>query len=131
MCRSARSWRKNFATSISPWVVTLEALEPFRIAGPVQNPTPLPYLQTSGPARPTTSISKCCCKARRWTDPHASADSNFKYLYWSMAQQLAHHTVNGCNLRPGDLLASGTISGPTPDSYGSLLELSVARHASR
>jgi fumarylacetoacetase len=113
---------KNFATSISPWVVTLEALEPFRVAGPVQNPTPLPYLQTSGPGAYDIRL-EVLLQSDRMDRPARISLSNFKYLYWSVAQQLAHHTVNGCNLRPGDLLASGTISGPTPDSYGSLLEL--------
>lgn len=114
---------KNFATSISPWVVTLDALEPFRCAGPEQTPRPLPYLHSSGDeafdirleVRLQTAVNP---------NPVIISQSNFRYLYWSMAQQLAHHTITGCNLRPGDLLASGTISGPTPDSYGSLLELS-------
>jgi fumarylacetoacetase len=113
---------KNFATTISPWVVTLEALEPFRTAGPVQNPTSLPYLQTSGPGAYDIQL-EVLLQSEKMDRPARISHSNFKYLYWSMAQQLAHHTVNGCNLRPGDLLASGTISGPTPDSYGSLLEL--------
>jgi fumarylacetoacetase len=113
---------KNFASSVSPWVVTLDALEPFRVAGPVQDPTPLPYLQGSGPAnfdiqlevllQPSGGVAHTICR------------SNFKYMYWSMQQQLAHHTVNGCNMEAGDLCASGTISGPTPDSFGSMLELS-------
>ncbi|TXB62488.1 fumarylacetoacetase [Phaeodactylibacter luteus] len=113
---------KSFASTVSPWVVTLDALEPFRISGPVQDPEPLPYLKTAGAhsfdiqlsvaIQPEGGTEKQVCK------------SNFKYLYWSMAQQLAHHTVNGCNLRVGDMMASGTISGPTPDSYGSMLELS-------
>jgi fumarylacetoacetase len=113
---------KNFATSISPWIVPLEALEPFRTPGPVQEPPPFPYLQTTGSRSydihlevwlQSTQMDKACCISR----------SNSRYLYWNMAQQLAHHTINGCNLRLGDLLASGTISGPTADSYGSLLEL--------
>jgi fumarylacetoacetase len=113
---------KNFATSISPWVVTLEALEPFRTAGPAQDPTPLPYLQTAGPGAFDIRL-EVLLQSEKMDRPARISLSNFKHLYWSMAQQLAHHTVNGCNLRPGDLLASGTISGPTPDSYGSLLEL--------
>jgi fumarylacetoacetase len=113
---------KNFATSISPWVVTLEALEPFRCAGPPQDPTPLPYLQTRGDS--TFDIwLEVTIRGERMAAPHRVCLSNFKYLYWSLVQQVAHHTVNGCNLRPGDLLASGTISGPTSDSWGSLLEL--------
>jgi fumarylacetoacetase len=112
---------KNFGSSVAPWVVTLDALEPFRIAGPVQEPMPLPYLQLPGehnfdihlevalqPADgPETTISR----------------SNFGLMYWNMAQQLAHHASNGCNLVAGDLYASGTISGSTPDSLGSMLEL--------
>jgi fumarylacetoacetase len=113
---------KNFATSISPWVVPLEALEPFRTAGSVQNPTPLPYLQANGPGAYDVRL-EVLLQSEKMDGPARISSSNLKYLYWSMAQQLAHHTINGCNLRPGDLLASGTISGPTPDSYGSLLEL--------
>ncbi|MBL7983492.1 MAG: fumarylacetoacetase [Flavobacteriales bacterium] len=112
---------KNFASSVSTWVVTLDALQPFRTQGPVQDPEPLPYLRTTG-AR-TFDIA-----LEAGLIPSGGAEtticrSNFKYLYWNMAQQLAHHTVNGCNVNPGDLMASGTISGDTPDSYGSLLEL--------
>jgi fumarylacetoacetase len=113
---------KNFATSISPWVVPLDALEPWRIAGPGQQPTPLPYLQTHGSSSYDIHL-EVSLQSAKMDRPQRICASNFKYLYWTMAQQLAHHTVNGCNLRPGDLLASGTISGPTPDSYGSLLEL--------
>jgi fumarylacetoacetase len=113
---------KNFATSISPWVVPLEALEPWRVSGPVQHPAPLPYLQVNGPGSYDIHL-EVQLQSTRMDGPQRICGSNFKYLYWSMAQQLAHHTVNGCNLRPGDLLASGTISGPTPDSFGSLLEL--------
>jgi fumarylacetoacetase len=113
---------KNFATSISPWVVPLEALEPFRTPGPPQDPVPLPYLQTEGPQAYDIRLEVYLRPASS-DRPHRICASNFKHLYWNLAQQLAHHTVNGCNLRPGDLLASGTISGPTPDSWGSLLEL--------
>jgi fumarylacetoacetase len=112
---------KNFASTVSPWVVSLDALEPFRTAGPAQDPQPLPYLQCQGKKnydiqlevaiQTASGAEKTVCR------------SNFKHMYWNMCQQLAHHTVNGCNLRVGDLLASGTISGPTPDSYGSMLEL--------
>jgi fumarylacetoacetase len=113
---------KNFATSVSPWVVPLEALEPFRTGGPVQDPEPLPYLRQTG-----SNTYDIRLEARLQTSgldrPHTISTTNFKHLYWSMAQQLAHHTVNGCNLRPGDLLASGTVSGPTADSFGCLLEL--------
>jgi fumarylacetoacetase len=114
---------KNFGTSISPWVVTLDALEPFRTAGPVQDPAPLPYLRS--PRDNAYDIHlEVYLQGCRMDQPHRLCASNSKYLYWNILQQLAHHTVNGCNLRPGDLLASGTISGPTPDAYGSLLELS-------
>jgi fumarylacetoacetase len=113
---------KNFATSISPWIVPLEALEPFRTTGPVQDPEPLPYLKQSGPhAFDIRLEARLQTTGMDW--PQTISTTNFKHLYWSMAQQLAHHTVNGCNLRPGDLLASGTVSGPTPDSLGCLLEL--------
>jgi fumarylacetoacetase len=114
---------KSFATSISPWIVTMEALEPFRTAAPVQDPAPLPYLHTD--ARSTHDIHlEVYLQGEKMPQVQRICASNFKYLYWTLAQQLAHHTVNGCNLQTGDLLASGTISGPTPDSYGSLLELS-------
>jgi fumarylacetoacetase len=113
---------KNFGTSISPWVVTLEALEPFRTMGPIQDPQPLPYLQLPGPWTYDIEL-EVTLQTEKMDQPCRIAASNSKHLYWNLCQQLAHHTVNGCNLRPGDLLASGTISGPSPDSYGSLLEL--------
>jgi fumarylacetoacetase len=113
---------KNFATSISPWVVTLDALEPFRCPGPAQEPAPLPYLQSQGDWAYDIHL-EVHLQSQAMTTPMVIARSNFRYLYWNMAQQLTHHTITGCNLRPGDLLASGTISGPTLDAYGSLLEL--------
>jgi fumarylacetoacetase len=113
---------KNFATTISPWVVTLEALEPFRTAGPKQDPTPLPYLRSPGDWALDVHL-EVLLQTATMDRTHVLCRSNAKYLYWNVCQQLAHHAVNGCNLRTGDLLASGTISGPTPDSYGSLLEL--------
>jgi fumarylacetoacetase len=113
---------KNFATSISPWVVTMEALEPFRVQGPKQNPEPLPYLQSKGNWAYDINL-EVFLQTEQLKEPFKICNSNFKYMYWNILQQLAHHTVNGCNLRTGDLLASGTISGPTADSYGSLLEL--------
>ncbi|MEW5989506.1 MAG: fumarylacetoacetase [Chloroflexota bacterium] len=113
---------KNFLTSISPWVVTLEALEPFRCPGPPQDPTPLPYLQSQGDWAYDVHL-EVSLQSSQMDAPRVISRSNFRYLYWNICQQLAHHTITGCNLRPGDLLASGTISGPTPDSYGSLLEL--------
>ncbi|MEC9354042.1 MAG: fumarylacetoacetase [Candidatus Thermoplasmatota archaeon] len=111
---------KNFATTVSPWVVTLDALEPFRCRGPEQEPRPLAYLQCNDGAFDIA--------LEVWLTPDGATatricESNFRYLYWSMAQQLAHHTVGGCNLRTGDLLATGTISGQTNGSRGSLLEL--------
>jgi fumarylacetoacetase len=113
---------KNFGTSISPWVVPLEALEPFRCAGPVQEPTPLPYLRSQGDWAFDIHL-EVAIQGATMDRPHRVCASNYRHMYWNMCQQLAHHTVNGCNLRPGDLLASGTISGPTPDSFGSLLEI--------
>lgn len=112
---------KNFGSSISPWVVLLDALEPFRSASPVQDPPVLPYLQQQGPGHFDIALEAAIATGDgRET---VICRSNFKHLYWSMAQQLAHHTVNGCNVRAGDVMASGTISGDTEDSYGSLLEL--------
>lgn len=112
---------KSFASTVSPWVITLDALEPFRVTGPTQDPEVLPYLQYHGAKnynidlevliQPEAGEANLVCR------------SNFRYMYWNMCQQLAHHTVNGCNLNVGDMCASGTISGSTEDSYGSMLEL--------
>jgi fumarylacetoacetase len=113
---------KNFGTSISPWVVSLAALEPFRTAGPKQDPEPLPYLRSPGDWALDIEL-EVTLQSPTMDRPQMICRSNAKYLYWNVCQQLAHHTINGCNLRTGDLLATGTISGPTPDSYGSLLEL--------
>jgi fumarylacetoacetase len=115
---------KNFATSISPWVVTLDALEPFRCAGPPQDdPEPLPYL--TRPQDQSYDIHlEVLLQSGGMDRPARIATSNFRYMYWDICQQLAHHTANGCNARPGDLLASGTISGPGKDERGSMLELS-------
>ncbi|HXK58546.1 MAG TPA: fumarylacetoacetase [Acidobacteriota bacterium] len=113
---------KNFATSISPWVVTLEALEPFRTAGPGQDPPPLPYLESGG-NRSYDIRLEVWLQGQAMPQPHCITRTNYRYLYWDMFQQVAHHTINGCNLRRGDLIASGTISGPDSSSYGSLLEL--------
>ena len=115
---------KNFASSVSPWVVTLEALEPFRVAGPRQEPEPLPYLRTTGPQNFDLKLSVDLQPLN--TNATRICRSNFRYMYWNAAQQLAHHTVNGCNVRTGDLLASGTISGRDEHSYGSLLEITQA-----
>jgi fumarylacetoacetase len=113
---------KNFATSISPWVVTLEALEPFACDGPAQDPEPLPYLRTRGGQTWDIELD-VRLKTPGMAKSQRIIRSNFRHLYWNVSQQLAHHTVNGCDLRPGDLLASGTISGPEKSSFGSLLEL--------
>lgn len=113
---------KNFGSSLSPWIVTLEALKPFRVKSPKQEPAPLDYLKTSGLRNMDIGLEVAIKSAGAET---TICRSNTKYLYWNMAQQLAHHTVNGCNVRVGDLMASGTISGREPGSYGSLLELTV------
>jgi fumarylacetoacetase len=112
---------KNFATSISPWIVTMDALEPFRTKGPKQEPTPLPYLQQKG--KHSFDINLEVSIQPEKAKPTVVSQSNFKYLYWSMCQQLAHHTSNGCRVNSGDMMGSGTISGPTEDSLGSMLEL--------
>jgi len=114
---------KNFGTTISPWVVTMEALEPFRVKQPAQTePEPLPYLRDASVSAFDIELS-VGLQSEKMSKPSIISVSNLKYMYWTMKQQLAHHTVSGCNLRPGDLLGSGTISGPTPDTYGSMLEL--------
>ena len=112
---------KNFGSTISPWVVTLDALEPFRVQGPEQYPHVLPYLSIEG-ARNFDIVLEVAMKAAN-IEEAIVCRSNFKYMYWNINQQLAHHTVNGCNIQVGDLYASGTISGPSPGSFGSLLEL--------
>lgn len=112
---------KNFATGLSPWIVPLEALAPFRVAGTPQTPPVLPYLQVGGAHH--FDIELEVLLTPEGGQETLLSRSNYRYLYWSLSQQVAHHTVNGCNLQVGDLLASGTISGPKPGSYGSLLEL--------
>lgn len=114
---------KNFASGIAPWIVTLEALEPFRVAGPKQEPEVLPYLQYEGLKNYDIHLEVEITPDQ--SQPGVVSRSNFKYMYWNMCQQLAHHTSNGCNIRIGDLMASGTISGPDPDSLGSMLEISL------
>jgi len=115
---------KNFGTSISPWVVTTEALEPFLCAGPAQDdPEPLNYLKNPGDCAYDIRL-EVLLQAEKMAAPVRIATSNFKHMYWSICQQLAHHTVNGCNAQPGDLLGSGTISGPEKHERGSMLELS-------
>ena len=113
---------KNFATTISPWVVPLEALEEFRVPGPTQDPEVLDYLKCDGPKNYDIELEVTLQTSTG--DRYTISRSNFKYMYWNMAQQLAHHTSNGCDVRVGDLMASGTISGTEGSSYGSLLEIS-------
>jgi len=113
---------KNFCTSISPWVVTLEALEPFRKPLAVQEPQPLPYLRLTNDFAFDIQLEATLQTANLKT-PHVITRTNFQNLYWSVSQQVAHHTVGGCNLQAADLLASGTISGPTEESRGCMLEL--------
>ncbi|XP_045564383.1 fumarylacetoacetase isoform X1 [Salmo salar] len=114
---------KNFGTTISPWVVPMEALLPFAEPNTVQDPKPLPYLCHDDAFTFNINLF-VSVKGEAMKEAATICKSNFKYMYWTMKQQLAHHTVNGCKVRPGDLLASGTISGPDPDSFGSMLELS-------
>ena len=111
---------KNFASHVSPWIVTLDALENFRVPGPVQDPKVLPYLEYEGDKHVAINLQV-------GIQPEGSTEtivgnSNYKYMYWNMNQQLAHHTVNGCNINAGDMMASGTISGPEKGQYGSMLE---------
>ncbi|KAM6202765.1 fumarylacetoacetase [Rhynchocyon petersi] len=114
---------KSFGTTISPWVVTMDALMPFAMPNPVQDPKPLPYLCHDQPYTFDINLS-VALKGEGMGQASTICRSNFKHMYWTMLQQLTHHSVNGCNLRPGDLLASGTISGTEPESFGSMLELS-------
>ncbi|XP_077173656.1 fumarylacetoacetase [Paroedura picta] len=114
---------KSFGTTISPWVVTMEALQPFALPNPIQDPKPLPYLCDDQPYTFDVNLF-VAIKGEGMSKPATICKSNFKHMYWTMKQQLAHHTINGCNLSPGDLLASGTISGPDPENFGSMLELS-------
>ena len=125
---------KNFATTLSPWIVTLDALEPFRLpafARPEGDPSPLPYLSSArdaqvGGINVTLEVLLTSQQMRdAGTPPMQLSRSRFADMYWTAAQMVAHHSSNGCNLRPGDLLASGTVSGPTPDSLGCLLELTA------
>ena len=114
---------KSFASTVSPWIVPLEALEPFRVAGPAQDdPEVLPYLKTSGNRNLDLTLEVVIETKSGVSD--VICRSNFRYMYWNMAQQLAHHTSNGCNVRVGDMMASGTISGKERGSFGSMLELS-------
>lgn len=112
---------KNFASSMSCWIVTLDALQPFCCPTPEQQPEVLEYLRFDGNKSYDIAL-EVAIEAMNQPEKIVSK-SNFRYMYWNMSQQLAHHTINGCNIRCGDLMGSGTISGPTPDSYGSMLEI--------
>ena len=114
---------KAFATSISPWVVTREALEPFRVRGPVQDPTPLPYLRQAQPNNYDLELD-VGLRTAQMNEAAVICRTNFKYMYWSSVQQLVHHASSGCAMNVGDLLGSGTISGPEKHQRGSLLEIS-------
>jgi fumarylacetoacetase len=116
---------KSFASTISPWIVTMDALEPFRCESPKQEVAPLPYLQQKRTDN-SYDINLEAILETENGDQNTLSQSNFKYMYWTMAQQLAHHTSNGCNVRAGDMMGSGTLSGKTKDSYGSMLELTWA-----
>jgi fumarylacetoacetase len=113
---------KNFGSTMSPWIVTLDAMEPFRVKGPEQFPHVLPYLSIDGERNFDLSLEVLL--ESKNADPITVCRTNFKYMYWNINQQLAHHTINGCNVQVGDVYASGTISGPSPGSFGSMLELS-------
>lgn len=113
---------KNFASSISPWIVTLDALEPFRVSGPIQEPKVFDYLQYEGNKHIDINLEVAIQPEN--TKEKVVSNSNYKYMYWNMNQQLAHHTVNGCNIKAGDMMASGTISGNDESAYGSMLEIS-------
>ena len=113
---------KNFASSMSCWIVTLDALEPFRTSGPVQNPKVLPYLEYKNDKHLNIDLSVSIKIPNG--EEKVVTESNYKHMYWNMNQQLAHHSINGCNINCGDLLASGTISGPQKGSFGSMLEIS-------
>uniref|UniRef100_A0A3Q2CAC3 Fumarylacetoacetase n=1 Tax=Cyprinodon variegatus TaxID=28743 RepID=A0A3Q2CAC3_CYPVA len=117
---------KNFGTTISPWVVPMEAPLPFAEPNPIQDPEPLPYLRHDDAYTFNINLF-VSLKGQDMSEAVNICTSNFKYMYWTMKQQLTHHTVNGCNVRPGDLLASGTISGPNPNSFGSMLELTFLK----
>lgn len=113
---------KNFASSMSPWIVTLDALEPFKVPGPVQEPKVLPYLEYEGNHHIDINL-EVAIKPES-TEESVVCNSNYRHMYWNMQQQLAHHTVNGCDIHAGDMMASGTISGPEEGQYGSMLEIS-------
>ncbi len=112
---------KNFGSVVSPWIITMDALEPFRVAGPIQEPAVLPYLRFDGDHNFDIHLDVFIQPENQPEQP--VCHSNYKYMYWNLVQQLAHQTVNGCNINVGDMYGSGTISGPAPDSFGSMLEI--------
>lgn len=112
---------KNFASHLSPWIVTLDALEPYRVSGPVQDPEVFPYLKYEGDKHIDIKLEVAIQNDAG--QEKVVSNSNYKYMYWNMNQQLAHHSVNGCNIKAGDMMASGTISGSEPHEYGSMLEI--------
>jgi fumarylacetoacetase len=114
---------KNFGTTVSPWVVTFDALKPFAVASEKQDPAPLSYLAEENPMAYDIKL-EVALQGEGQKDESVIVKSNCKYLYWTFKQQLAHHTVTGCNMQPGDLLGSGTISGTDPSEFGSMMELS-------
>ncbi|WP_395049272.1 fumarylacetoacetase [Flavobacterium sp.] len=114
---------KNFATSISPWIITMDALEPFRTKGPKQDPAPLPYLQQKGKHNFDINLEVVIQPEK--SEATIVTRTNFKNMYWSMSQQLTHHTSNGCRVNSGDMMGSGTVSGTTPDTFGSMVELTL------
>jgi fumarylacetoacetase len=113
---------KNFASSLAPWIVTLDALEPFRVEGPVQVPKVLPYLEYTGNKHIDINLEVLIQPENQ--EETVVCKSNYRHMYWNMNQQLAHHTINGCNIKCGDLMGSGTISGPGEGQFGSMLEIS-------
>ncbi|MBD3166123.1 fumarylacetoacetase [bacterium] len=113
---------KNFGTSISPWIVSMTALEPFLVDGEAQDPEPLPYLKDNQPGGFNLHL-EALVQTERMASPYRITQTNMKYLYWTIYQQLTHHAVTGCNLRPGDLFGTGTVSGPSKESRACLLEL--------
>ncbi|WP_339695348.1 fumarylacetoacetase [uncultured Roseivirga sp.] len=112
---------KNFVSHVSPWIVTMDALEPFRVAGPKQDPEVLPYLKTEGDLHYDVKLQVAL--KPEGAEETVVSNSNYKYMYWNVSQQVAHHTGNGCNLQVGDMYGSGTISGPKPEEFGSMLEI--------
>ena len=114
---------KTFASEVSPWIVTMDALAPFKTSCPTQEPKPLAYLNEKDSDNSFDITLSVELLPENADEATVVCETNFKYMYWSMAQQLTHHTITGCKVEVGDMMGSGTISGPTPDSYGSMLEI--------